>query len=218
MLVVLIVGFLIGEVGKVAGSLERVNAVNSIKQRYAINFRGSVHDRAISLRDLVLVVDEQAMEKHLKDIDRLAKGYADSAERMDSLFETQADTVSDQERRLLSDIKSIEARTLLLIDKVIAKRREGQLPEAQRLLLETMSQPFTEWLGSINRLIDHEEALDKAESVLMGGVVSRFGWLMAAALGTMLVLTGTVIAVTGRAIARALRKANQSCEAIGAAR
>jgi methyl-accepting chemotaxis protein len=34
--------------------LSTINDLNSVKQRFAINFRGSVHDRAISVRDVVL--------------------------------------------------------------------------------------------------------------------------------------------------------------------
>ena len=34
--------------------LTTINDLNAVKQRYAINFRGSVHDRAIALRDVVL--------------------------------------------------------------------------------------------------------------------------------------------------------------------
>lgn len=41
-------------VGQVSARLTVINELNSVKQRYAINFRGSVHDRAISLRDVVL--------------------------------------------------------------------------------------------------------------------------------------------------------------------
>ena len=37
-------------VGQVSDRLTVINELNSVKQRYAINFRGSVHDRAISLR------------------------------------------------------------------------------------------------------------------------------------------------------------------------
>jgi methyl-accepting chemotaxis protein len=213
-LLCLIIGFSILQVHGVAQSLERVNAVNSVKQRYAINFRGSVHDRAISLRDVTLVVDEPALTKHLADIDRLAGAYADSAKRMDALFEAQADKVTEQERNLLADIKAIEARTLPLMAKVVATRQQGQLPDAQRLLLDEAAQPFKDWLAAINRLIDHEESLNKAESAVVESIVDRFAWLMLAALCTLAVLATTTMAVTGRAIARALTKANDSCEAI----
>jgi methyl-accepting chemotaxis protein len=213
-LMCLIVGFSILQVRSVAESLERVNAINSVKQRYAINFRGSVHDRAISLRDVTLVVDETALKKHLSDIDRLAAAYAESAQRMDAMFAAKTDTISDQERRLLGEIKAIEARALPLMAKVVAKRQQGQLPEAQKLLLDEAAQPFSEWLAAINKLIDHEEALNKAESSLVSTIVDRFGWLMIVALCLLATLVTVAMAVTGRAVARALRQANAGCEAI----
>lgn len=47
----------ISSVGSIEASLNQINKVNNVKQRYAINFRGSVHDRAIALRDMVLAAD-----------------------------------------------------------------------------------------------------------------------------------------------------------------
>ncbi|MBP6851989.1 MAG: MCP four helix bundle domain-containing protein, partial [Rhodoferax sp.] len=45
----------ISRVSSINSGLATIGDVNSVKQRYAINFRGSVHDRAISLRDVTLV-------------------------------------------------------------------------------------------------------------------------------------------------------------------
>ena len=45
----------ISRVNAISNALTIIGDVNSVKQRYAINFRGSVHDRAISLRDVTLV-------------------------------------------------------------------------------------------------------------------------------------------------------------------
>ena len=42
----------ISRVSSINSGLATIGDVNSVKQRYAINFRGSVHDRAISLRDV----------------------------------------------------------------------------------------------------------------------------------------------------------------------
>jgi methyl-accepting chemotaxis protein len=177
-----LVVFSILQVRAVSESLERVNTVNSVKQRYAINFRGSVHDRAIAMRDVTLLADEPALEKRLSDIDRLAAAYAESAKKLDDLFQARADTVSDDERRLLADIKAIEARALPLMGKVVAMRQQGQLHEAQKLVLDEAAQPFADWLAAINRLIDHEESLNKSESAVVTTIVSRFGWLMITAL------------------------------------
>ncbi len=49
---------------------------------------------------------------------------------------------------------------------------------------------------------------------MVGSIVSRFGWLMIAALCILAVLVTTVMAQTGLAIARAMSKAITSCETI----
>ena len=61
-------------VGQVSDRLTVINELNSVKQRYAINFRGSVHDRAISLRDVVLAWTPAEVEGHVADIERLGRG------------------------------------------------------------------------------------------------------------------------------------------------
>jgi len=209
-----IVGFSILQVRAVSESLEHVNTVNSVKQRYAINFRGSVHERAIAMRDVTLIADEPALKKRLADIDRLAAAYAESATKMDDLFQAKAETVSEDERRLLTDIKAIEARAMPEMGKVIALRQQGQLHEAQKLVLDEAAQPFADWLAAINRMIDHEESLNKAESAVVATIVGRFGWLMITGLSILGVLIMAVMALTGRAIARSLSKAIASCKEI----
>ncbi|NEH54029.1 methyl-accepting chemotaxis protein, partial [Rhizobium leguminosarum] len=57
-LLLLMVGLTIYSTEKVAqinDKLGTINDVNSVKQRFAINYRGSVHDRAIAIRDVTLV-------------------------------------------------------------------------------------------------------------------------------------------------------------------
>ncbi len=44
--------FSISKMNFVDHDLVQINEVNSVKQRFAINFRGSVHDRAIAIRDV----------------------------------------------------------------------------------------------------------------------------------------------------------------------
>ena len=59
------------QVNAISRGLTTINDVNSVKQRYAINFRGSVHDRAISLRDVVLFESGTGLRASLQDIERL---------------------------------------------------------------------------------------------------------------------------------------------------
>ena len=59
----------IHKVNMINHDLVVINDVNSVKQRYAINFRGSVHDRAISVRDVVLLSDKAEIQQELELID-----------------------------------------------------------------------------------------------------------------------------------------------------
>ncbi|NAX07039.1 methyl-accepting chemotaxis protein, partial [Vibrio sp. V40_P2S30T141] len=52
MLLLTILG--IQKVNLIDDTLSQITDVNSLKQRYAINYRGSVHDRAIAIRDVAI--------------------------------------------------------------------------------------------------------------------------------------------------------------------
>ena len=63
------------------GILTEITSVTAVKQRYAINFRGSVHDRSIAVRDLVLM-DKASSQKITEEIGRLDNAYQQAATGM----------------------------------------------------------------------------------------------------------------------------------------
>lgn len=158
-LVLMIILSVIGitEVGQVDRNLTSINDLNSVKQRYAINFRGSVHDRAIAIRDVVLLMDEGDLQDTFRDIQRLEQDYEDSARRMDRMF-AERDDITAEERRILASIKEIEARTLPYVQQVISAYNAGDSDRAKRVLLRDARPAFTEWLRRINQFIDLQEA------------------------------------------------------------
>jgi methyl-accepting chemotaxis protein len=93
----------------ISSVLTSITDVNSVKQRYAINFRGSVHDRAISLRDVVLVTDGE-LAGVIADITRLEGFYAVSAEKLDQMFAADAG-ITQEEKDILASIKNVESTT-----------------------------------------------------------------------------------------------------------
>lgn len=46
--------------------------------RQAINFRGSIHDRSILIRDVVLAQDQEDLRKTLAQIQKLEKDYEEA--------------------------------------------------------------------------------------------------------------------------------------------
>lgn len=114
--------------------LNTINDVNSVKQRYAINFRGSVHDRAISLRDVSLLNDPAEFQKVFRDIEVLAGKYEKSAAPLDAIMKSDAST-GEEETSILESIKGTETKTLPVIEKVIALKRSGDFAAVNTLVI-----------------------------------------------------------------------------------
>jgi methyl-accepting chemotaxis protein len=152
-----------------------INDQNSVKQRHAINFRGSVHDRAISIRDVVLVDRVEDVQKAVAEIRGLETFYESSAGPLDNLMAAGS---SQEEKAILATIKEVEARTLPLVEQVIQLRNEGEDLAAKRVLLGSAKPAFIAWLAIINKYIDYQEAQNQAETSLVRETASNFSGLI----------------------------------------
>lgn len=186
-LLVLITAVGMQRVSVIDATLQDVSDNAAKVQRYAINFRGSVHNRAIAIRDAVLVNNDRELEIHLAEVTSLEKAYTESALPMDVLMSSAG--VTPEERELLRAIKEVETRTLASTQAVIDLRRAGNIAAAQALLLSRTSGDYSEWLKRINALIDYEEATIKAQLNSVQTTASRFSGLMLLATGAALVLS-----------------------------
>ncbi|WP_295911587.1 methyl-accepting chemotaxis protein [uncultured Xanthomonas sp.] len=193
--------------------LTAINEVNSVKQRYAINFRGSVHDRAIALRDVVLLDDAASRQATEQTIDKLAGDYARAAQPLDALLAVSSDA---QEKTILQRIQGIETRTMPLIAQVRQLRDAGDTVQAQALLLQQARPAFVDWLASINAFIDLQEAKNRQAAKEAMATARGFALLMVGCT-VLALLLGTLIALLlTRRVVRPLRQALGLAERIGA--
>ncbi len=191
------------EVNKVDSSLRKISEVHSVRQRYAINFRGSVHDRAISLRDVTLLESEQDVRAAIADIERLAKDYAESARPLREIVARGAG-VGDDERRIFDEINAIEARTEPLIRGVIDARLAGRNDEARQIMLTQARPAFVDWLASINKFINLQEKMSRTESTGAQETARGFQWLMLTLCAAALLVGAAVATLITRHVTRAL--------------
>jgi len=174
-----VAGLAIHRVGQIDGILTSINDVNGVKQRYAINFRGSVHDRSIAVRDLVLAADAAAARPTIELIRKLDSNYQASAGPLDALFAAHAD-ILPEEKQALARIKEVEGRTQPLIARLIELRQADKVPEAAALLGTQAAPAFVAWLASVNALIDLEDKLnDQATAQARQLSGSFFAWMLA---------------------------------------
>ena len=84
-LVLIILGISILSINRISfidRNLAEINNVNSAKQRVTIDYRGSVHNRSISIRDVVLADNQEDLDKYLEEIRFEEQFYIDAKNRM----------------------------------------------------------------------------------------------------------------------------------------
>jgi methyl-accepting chemotaxis protein len=191
------------KVNSIEASLTRISDVNNVKQRYAINFRGSVHDRAIALRDVTLVGDAD-VGGVVALIDQLDNDYQKSAAPLDAIFAAHDGKTGAEERGQLEQIKAVEARTTPLIKKIVAARRSGDIDGARQMMLKDAKPAFVDWLASINRFIDQQESATEKESAQARKMAHTFQELMLVLLAVAVAVGASVAVLVTRHLRRAL--------------
>ncbi|MEQ8035788.1 methyl-accepting chemotaxis protein [Xanthomonas sp. WHRI 6106] len=209
MVILTVVG--IQRVRSIDQQLTAINEVNSVKQRYAINFRGSVHDRAIALRDVVLM--DAPADRHAAEqlIDKLAADYARSAQPLDDMIAASTDA---KEKAILQQIKSIEQRTMPLITQVRSFRDASDRLHAEQQLLQQARPAFIDWLASINAFIDLQEAKNRAAAKQAVATARGFAMLMVISTVAALLLGATIAFLLTRSVVLPLRQSLQLAQRI----
>ena len=157
--------------------LHDMTDVNSVKQRYAINFRGSVHDRSIRVRDYVLQTDPADRPATLAEIRELEAFYADSELLLGQMLAGEVETTQD-ERRMIADIESSKAFLTPHINEIISLVDSGQLAQAYHILMDTARPEFQRWLDRINIYIDYQEANNQAITDYLLKISNEFQTIM----------------------------------------
>jgi len=213
-LLLLMVGLTVystGEVSKIDHDLAVINDVNSVKQRYAINYRGSVHDRAIAIRDVALVTSAEERQAAVKLIEQLAATYAENETKM---AEMMAAGGADEEKVILDEIADIQSKTNPLVAEIIRLQDAGEGEAARRILLEQARPLFVDWLAAINKFIDYQEALNKSIGADVREAASGFRSLAITLLVLAILLATAAAVLAGRSITAPLGKLQNSLKSM----
>ncbi|WP_083928668.1 methyl-accepting chemotaxis protein [Salinimonas chungwhensis] len=184
MIVLTILG--INKVNFIDRTLAQMTDINAVKQRYAINYRGSVHDRAIAVRDIAIAQTASQVTEFEDEIRTLEAFYATSESEMNVMIKDGIE-FTDTEFEILQRIKAIQAVTKPLIEQIINSKKMGEPVEA--LVLEKARPAFITWLNTINQFIDYQETQNKMATPEARKVAGGFQNLM-------LLLSGLAIAIS----------------------
>lgn len=145
----------IQKVNSIDKTLAEITDINSVKQRYAINYRGSVHDRAIAIRDVAIARNVQEVMSFEKTIRELESFYTESEQNMERMLASGA-PFSSKERDILARIDEIQKHTLPLVEEILTAKKDMQ--PVTDVVLDQVRPAFITWLDTINEFIDYQEA------------------------------------------------------------
>lgn len=183
--------------------LQTMNDINAKKQRYAINFRGSVHDRAISVRDVVLLDDEARLQAALDNIKRLEDFHNAASANMNEMLKDSA-LFNNEERAILGRLNQIANKTNAGYKKIIQLKQSWQVDEAKKLLLNEVASDFSLWLKIINEFIDYQEEANNNLTKQVMLVVNNFVTIMLVLAGIAILIAVIITLFTARGIVSAL--------------
>jgi methyl-accepting chemotaxis protein len=200
LLLVTLVG--IQRVGVIDELMNEINDEFSPQQRAAINFRGSVHDRAIALRDLVLTENDSALSGIQSDIRELAAFYDQARTKLEQLH--QQHPPEGDELAMLRAIEQAEKKALAASEKLTQARLRGDLAASRKLALSEVSPAYSQWLKVINVYIDAQEKAIRSGVTEVRGVADGFSTTMVIALLAAVVLGAVMAMIIIRSVRRTL--------------
>ncbi len=201
-LLILLTAVGIYQVNQIDHDLTTINDVNGTKQRYAVDWRGSVHDRAIVLRDIVITAGRGNLSTLEGEIERLKEAYAIAETGMQQV--TRQHAGSAQEQSIIESINEQAVTTRALTEQVIAARQADEYANAQTLLLEQAGPAYTEWLNRINQFIDLQQSLNDATTASARDTASGFQMQMLGLTLFALLVGGLIALFLSRQLLREL--------------
>ena len=181
----------IWQVNQIDRNLTSINDINGAQQRYAVDWRGSVHDRAIALRDIVLAQDASSVRALKTQIQQLQDNYAAASRGMQQVLSQYPST--PQIAQLIERIDAQQTTTLAATQDVVQAHDAGRIEQAREQLLNKAGPAYAEWLNRINQFIDHQGAINNATTASARDTASGFQ-LQMLSLTLLAVLIGGMIA------------------------
>ncbi|PRY63005.1 methyl-accepting chemotaxis protein [Vreelandella songnenensis] len=190
------------QVNQIDRGLTAINDINGAKQRFAVDMRGSVHDRAIALRDIVMANDSSRQSALRGDIQRLQDDYQTATAGMQAVIGQYSTTPSEQNLRERIESQAVIARDLTR--QVIDAHDTGPDGLDRTLMLDQAGPAYSEWLSRINQFIDLQGQINDASTAEARATASGFQMLMLGLTLFALVVGGVIAMFLSRQLLREL--------------
>lgn len=180
------------EMASINDRLHHITEVNDVEARHLVAMRFSITQKAIAIRNIVLVQSEAEKKQESDRFQEESKKYSEAEEKLGAILKAKTD-ISQEEKTLHAKIQEAQNTTIPLMHKVIELGLANKDEEAIKTLLTEVRPAQKQWLASLGEMIaaqEHMNALD----VKAAETTYSTGKLMAIALTLLALISGISIA------------------------
>ena len=198
---------------RINDALTDITAINNAETRLVSALRNALSQRAIAIRNIALLDDQEGMRVESQTLARQEKIYADALVTLDKMFNTEAAT-TEREKQLLAQIKADEAATVPLMAKALQLGLDNKPADAVKVLITEVRPRQQAWIKSLTELADFEDQLNEEAA---SSARSTYAWLrtiMLSAVALALLIGVAASAMIARSILRQLGAEPSEAQAI----
>ena len=163
-LLMLVIGLGLSSMRHIQDRLDEITKVNSVESALASTMDLTVTERALALRNLILLKEDKDIQIEVRRIAEQQKKYAVAQDELGQMFGTLAET-SDEEKTLLGQIRSQAQLAGPFIERAAALALDKKQDEAYQLLRSEFRPVQKGWWELLRKLIAVEQK-QNAEATL----------------------------------------------------
>jgi len=153
----------LGRMARIKGNLDDIN-VNNVQGKLASEMYLTVTERALAMRNLIMLTDENEIQIELKRIKDQTEKYVVAEKKLRAMFESSPDTTVE-EKNLLDQIREISMTAAPFIDTATALALAQKREDAYQLLRFEFRPTQKKWWSLLRELMDTEEKLNKIATI-----------------------------------------------------
>ena len=141
----------LSRMAQIQGELDDITQDNMVKMSHLYSMQGNLNSIAIAVRNIALLLDEEAMVAQVKNIEKARENYDKHAKDLTSMIKTESD------KALLAKIEEARIATQPTVDKATRLGRDNKRFEATQVLLYEVQPNQSKWLEELSGMIASQE-------------------------------------------------------------
>jgi methyl-accepting chemotaxis protein len=144
---------------KIQNNLNDISKVNNPELAFVVEMRFSVLNRSISVRNMALLSDMDAMKKEMAQIDKFKSEYAKAYDGLNKMF-NEIEGTSKHEKDEMLRIKELEKVAAPLFEQAEQLGLANKPEEATQFIMTTLAPARKAWITALDELSVFEQKLN----------------------------------------------------------